>query len=192
MPTQPEDPRWLELSGRKWTCASCRSTHDGIFDLACDHPEFWQGNAEKSPNSAVLTSDNVLTEDFCITDGQHYFVRCVPKLPLIGWTGSAFGFGAWSTLSKKNFDHYLETFDSGQQRGFGSWFGWFSNRLKGYPDTLNMKCQVRPRERRQRPTIELEPTDHHLAVEQRDGITFDRLLIIYALNGHDLRDAGKG
>jgi hypothetical protein len=165
--------------------------HDGIFDLACDHPEVWQGSSEKSPNSAVLTSDNVLTEDFCITDGQHYFVRCVLELPLIGWTGGAFGFGTWSTLSKKNFDLYLETFDSGQRRGSGSWFGWFSNRLKGYPDTLNMKCQVHPREGRQRPTIELEPTDHPLAIEQRDGVTFDRLLAIYALNGHDVRDVGK-
>jgi hypothetical protein len=35
--------------------------------------------------------------------------------------------------------------------------------------------------------IELEPTDHPLAVEQRDGITFDRVLEIYALHGHDLR-----
>ena len=66
------------------------------------------------------------------------------------------------------------------------------DRLKSYPDTLNMKCQVHPREGRQRPTIELEPTDHPLAIEQRDGITFDRLLTIYALNGHDLRDVGKG
>ena len=69
----------------------------------------------------------------------------------------------------------------------GPWFGWFSNRLKGYPETLNLKCQVRPRSGRQRPLIELEPTDHPLAVEQRDGITLDRIFEIFALNGHDLR-----
>jgi hypothetical protein len=45
---------------------------------------------------------------------------------------------------------------------------------------------VTPRKGRERPTIELEPTSHPLAVEQRQGITFDRLLEIYALNGHDL------
>jgi hypothetical protein len=69
----------------------------------------------------------------------------------------------------------------------GPWFGWFSNRLKGYDDTLNLKCQVHPRPGRQRPWIELEPTDHPLAVEQRRGMTLDRLLEIYALNGHDIR-----
>ena len=80
-----------------------------------------------------------------------------------------------------------DSFDSGDQGRLGPWFGWFSNRLKGYPETLNLKCQVRPRSGRQRPLIELEPTEHPLAVEQRDGITIDRLLEIYSLNGHDLR-----
>jgi hypothetical protein len=52
---------------------------------------------------------------------------------------------------------------------------------------VNLKCHVRPRSGRQRPLIELEPTDHPLSVEQRDGISIDRLLEIYAINGHDLR-----
>ena len=59
----------------------------GLFDLASDNPDFWQGSTEKSPNSAVLGSDNVLAEDFCIIDGQHYFVRCVLELV---WQGDRF------------------------------------------------------------------------------------------------------
>jgi hypothetical protein len=186
---QGEDPRWSRFSEREWQCPSCGLMHTMPFDLACDQPDFWQGSTEKSPNSRVLTSDNILTEDFCIIDGQHYFVRCVLELTLIGWDGEAFGFGVWATLSKKTFALYREIFDSGHQGAQGPWFGWFSNRLKGYPDTLNLKCQVHPQEGRQRPYIELEATDHPLAVEQRTGITFDRLLDLYALNGHDLRDA---
>jgi Uncharacterized protein conserved in bacteria (DUF2199) len=69
------------------------------------------------------------------------------------------------------------------------WFDWFSNRLKGYPDTLSLKCRAIPRDGRARPCIELEPTSHPLAFEQREGITFERLLEIYTLNGHDMRAA---
>lgn len=159
------------------------------MDLACDHPEFWQGSEEKRPNSEALMSDNVLTEDFCVLDGEHFFVRCVVELPIVGAADTDFGFGVWATLSKPNFNLYLDTFDSGDQSGLGPWFGWFSSRLKGYPDTLNLKCRVVPREGRNRPYIELEPTAHPLAIEQREGITFDRLLEIYALNGHDVRSA---
>ena len=47
--------------------------------------------------------------------------------------------------------------------------------LRGYPDTENLKTMVHPREPGLRPLIELEPTDHPLAVEQREGISQDRL-----------------
>jgi len=52
-----------------------------------------------------------------------------------------------------------------------------------------LKCHVLPQEGRQRPLVRLEATDHPLAVEQQTGITFDRLLELYALNGHDLSAA---
>jgi hypothetical protein len=110
----------------------------------------------------------------------------VLDLPLKGTEGSSFGFGVWSTLSEKNYKLYCESFDSGQQGDLGPWFGWFSNRLKGYPDTLNLKCQVHPRPGRRRPWIEITQEDHLLAVEQREGISIDRLAEIMALHGHAL------
>ena len=40
--------------------------------------------------------------------------------------------------------------------------------LKPYPDTMNLKSRVHLRNHGHRPTIELEPTDHPLALEQRN------------------------
>jgi hypothetical protein len=181
------DPRWRRLHARAWICPGCGSKHRGLFDLACDKPDVWQGAAAR-PNSEIVGADDILTEDFCVLGGEHFFVRCVLQLPILGRPETFFGFGTWATLSKKNFDRNLATFDSGRQGRLGPWFGWFSNRLMGYPDTLNLKCQVHPRDGRQRPYIELDPTEHPLAIEQQQGIAFDRLLEIYALYGHDLRD----
>ena len=45
-------------------------------------------------------------------------------------------------------------------------------------ETMLLKAGVRPRPGGLRPTIELEPTDHPLAVEQREGITAERLIEI--------------
>ena len=59
--------------------------------------------------------------------------------------------------------------------------------LKGLPRYPEPQMPSAPQAARQRPFIELEPTDHPLAVEQRSGITFDRLLELYAINGHDMR-----
>ena len=183
---EPVDPRWDLLRNRAWKCASCGDTHRGMFDLGCAKPDFWQGPEEHLPNSIVATSTNCLTDDFCILAGEHHFVRCVLRLPLVGAAGEYFAFGVWSTLSKKNFAVYTESFDSGEQEGLGPWFGWFSNRLKGYPDTLKLKCQVHPQAVRQRPWIELEATEHPLAKESLEGITYDRLLEIYVAYGHTM------
>jgi hypothetical protein len=182
------DLRWRRLHDRSFVCPSCGETHWGLFDIAYGKPDAWPGPEERSPNYAALTSTHFLSEDFCILEDQHYFVRCVLKLRILG-SDEDFGFGVWSTLSKKNFAIYSETFDVGNQEGLGPWFGWFSNRLLGYSNTFNLKCQVHPRGGRQRPSIELDSTSHQLAVEQRNGITFDRLLEIYTTHGHDLRSA---
>ena len=141
-----------------------------------------------APNSALDLDGDFLSEDFCVLRGEHFFVRAVLELPIIGGDAKRFGFGVWSTLSRPNFERYVDTFDSGGEHAeLGPWLGWFSNRLAGYPDTLNLKCRLHFQADRQRPKIELEPTEHPLAVEQRDGMTFDRLLEIYAINGHDIR-----
>ena len=184
-----DDPRWKRLHNRDWTCPCCGQKHAGLFDIAYVRPEQWTGSEDYRPNSEARAASHILTEDFCVLEGEHYFVRCVLELPIAGAPSERFGFGVWSTLSQKNFDLYVESFDSGVQEHLGPWFGWFSNRLFDYPDTLNLKCQVHLRDGRIRPWIELEPTEHPLAVEQRQGITFDRILELYALSGHDLRSA---
>lgn len=181
------DPRWRRLWDNPWICNACGETHQGLTDLACDMPAQWPGTEDKASNSALDLSGNFLSEDFCVLEGQHFFVRAVLELPIRGSGGQLFGLGAWATLSRKNFTRYIQAFDSGEQDELGPWFGWFSNRLEGYPDTLNLKCQVHPVSGRQRPRISLEPTPHPLAVDQQSGITFDRLLEIYAINGHDIR-----
>jgi hypothetical protein len=187
VPPLEDDIRWQRLLRTAVACASCGETHRGLFDLAVDRPEPWPGERVPESNSAVVGRTHVLTEDFCIIENRDYLVRCVLQLPIIGAATERLGYGVWSTLSSTNFALYLDTFDSGDQGNVGPWFGWFSNRLKGYPDTMNLKCMVHPRPGRQRPFIELEPTDHPLAVEQQQGITIDRLLELYAINGHDLR-----
>ncbi len=56
------------------------------------------------------------------------------------------------------------------------YFGWLSTTLPLYPQaTLNLKTHVHSRPPGRRFLLELEPTAHPLAVEQRDGITLDRV-----------------
>lgn len=181
------DPRWIRLHEAGWTCPCCGARHDGVFDLASSRPYHWRdGAGTRADPGAPAAGDNFLSDDLCVVDGQHFFVRGVLRLPIIGAPGESFGYGCWSSLSKHNFGVYSDSFDGDRQGSLGPWQGWFSNRLKGYPDTLKLKCRVVPQDGRKRPHITLEATSHPLAIEERQGITFERLLEIYAVNGHDL------
>ncbi len=182
-----DDPRWQQLNSRDRVCPCCGQRHGGLFALATGKPDIWTGDpADAQPNTAIWDSGHVLTEDFCIVDAQYFFVRGVAHLPIIGGDGEDFGLGVWSSLSKDNFKRYVADFGEPELTETGPWFGWFSNSLFGYPETLNLQCAVTPRAGGTRPAIVVTDDDHPLAREQREGISLDRILELYAANGHDL------
>ena len=52
-------------------------------------------------------------------------------------------------------------------------FGWFSTEPPGYSEsTLKLRTLIHTQPVGERPHIELEPTEHPLAVEQREGVTW--------------------
>jgi hypothetical protein len=64
--------------------------------------------------------------------------------------------------------------------------------LQPYPDTASLKTHVHLRDGFIRPFIELEPNDHPLAVEQREGISVQRVAELYALVVHGDYAAEEG
>lgn len=170
------------------TCRSCGRQHEGMFDLVAAAPDHWEGSTTHHPNAALMLDGDFLSEDFCVLGGEHFFIRCVFEIPVEGLPDK-FGFGCWSTLSRKNFEKYLASFDDGRPVDLGPWTGWFGNALKPYPSSINEPCWVYPQLGRQRPTIALDSLNHPLSQAQEQGITVDQLLAIYRANGHDL-DAG--
>jgi len=57
---------------------------------------------------------------------------------------------------------------------------------QAYPDTYNLTAHVHLRPGKLRPAIELLSADHQLAIEQRDGISIERVEEIVAAcsSGH--------
>jgi len=183
--TLADDPHWQTLTDPGHVCPSCGVAHGGLFDLAMQRPDIWSGD-NFVDNQDVRADGHCLSEDLCVLDGQHYFVRGVLLLPIKGANhGEDFGFGVWSSLSRENFLTYQGIFHDGPDDPQTRWFSWFANDIKGYPSTLNLQCHVRPQIGNSRPLIELEPTDHPLAIDQHEGISTSRIIEIYAENGHD-------
>lgn len=125
-----------------------------------------------------------LTSDTCVIDGEHFFVRGCLDIPVHG-ERDPFTWGAWVSLSRASFGQFEAYYDVPQRSHVGPLFGWLSVELMPlYPSTARLKTSLSLRDNGLRPLIELEPTDHPLAVEQRNGITVDRVGEIYAYYVH--------
>lgn len=161
-----------------FTCACCGKTVEGLPDLAFDMPIYCAVLSEEERRARTT-----LTEDLCSLDGEHFFVRGVCKLPVED-SDRTFSYGVWVSLQKENFERFSASIDEGKQSSLGAMFGWLSNRIPGYPDTLNLQTGVEPQDDHQRPFVWISDahSDHPLYAEQRNGISLDRLGEIYARN----------
>jgi hypothetical protein len=149
-------------------CAPCQEEHEGLPDVAFDAPDPYLAVPEaERADRTMITSDRCTVRD---EDGtEHYFIRGVIEIPIHG-EEHPFGVGAWVSQSRVNFERYSDDEEMEEPT-----FGWLANRIGYYAeDTFLLKTQVHFREGGVRPSIEIEPTDHPLAVEQREGITLAR------------------
>jgi hypothetical protein len=175
------------LKGAEWICGSCSERHLGMFDLACDSPGPWTGNADYEPNSELDRERDFLSEDFCVLGGEHFLIRCVLEIPVHGLEDK-FGFGCWGSLKRDNFETYVEHFDAGTCPEGGPWWSWLCNRLGPLSDDQPIGCWMFPQLGRQRPVLDVDDEDHPLALAQRDGISAEQVLAIYAHYGHAPRN----
>ena len=148
-----------------YACTCCGKVHEGLPDVAFDQPTYANGVPESERDNRVrLSSDN------CKVDDEHFFIRGIIEIPLKG-TGEMFGIGAWVSQKRENFETYVSHFDTPE---IGPFFGWLSNDFVfSGQRTLSLKTMVHFRGGGIRPCIQLEPTEHPLAVAQRNGITLD-------------------
>ncbi|MEU4804884.1 DUF2199 domain-containing protein [Actinosynnema sp. NPDC023587] len=159
-------------------CACCDQRHDELpFAYGTPAPAYWTPDVEE-------IADSVLGEEQCVVGGEHFFVRARLVLPVVD-DETDFEWGVWVSLSKDNFARASKLWDDPARVDEPPYFGWLSTVLPIYePTTVNLKTYVHSEPVGTRPTVELEPTDHPLAVEQRTGITRDRVRAIAELLLH--------
>lgn len=154
----------------RWRCRCCGAEHDSLpLAYGPSAPALVATIPEAERQDRVLISS-----DQCVVDDEHCFVVGNLELPIVG-TDQVFSWDAWVSLSRENFARTCELWESAGRESEPPYFGWLSSTLLGYPQTLNLKTHVHTRSVGRRPFIEMEPTNHPLAVEQRTGITMQRI-----------------
>jgi hypothetical protein len=165
--------------GFEFRCKTCGEIHKGMPGFGAVAPLNYYAIPE---SERALRCD--LGSDDCVIDQSEFFVRGCLEIPVHG-EAEPLIYGVWVSLSEQNFAVWKQVYDQMHRSNTGPFFGWLNAWLKPYPETMDLKTRVHLRDHGLRPWIELEPTDHPLALEQRNGISVDRVAEIYANMMHE-------
>jgi hypothetical protein len=152
-----------------YVCGRCGQHHEGPpFSYGSDAPAYWRDELATDASSR-------LGEEQCVVRGEQFFVRARLVIPVTD-AEAEFDWGVWVSLSPPNFERMSEVWTTPGREQEPPYFGWLSTEIPVYqPSTLNLKTHLRTQPVGVRPLVELEPTDHPLALEQRTGITLARV-----------------
>lgn len=153
-----------------WTCRCCGKQFNTLpLDFASTAPDHWFEIPERERDDRTK-----LDSDLCMIDRRDFFVRGCLEIPIVGHDDH-FTWGVWVSVSKESFRRVVDLWDAPVIENEPPRFGWLCNEISIYPTTLSLKTNLHLRVGGRRPSIELEPTDHPLAVEQRQGISIKRV-----------------
>lgn len=164
-----------EIGHEKLRCT--HSEHELPMSYGSDAPIYYY---DVPKNERQLRFE--INSDICIMDEEYYFIQGCIEIPILN-SNEVFTWNVWVSLSEESFHKTMKLWKTDEP-----YFGWLSTSIPGYPDTVNLKTHVHTRDIGIRPFIELEPTNHPLAVEQREGITLKRVAKmkeIVAQNNHE-------
>ena len=153
-----------------WICGCCgKQFHTLPMDYACAVPDPWLDIPEEQRGRRGR-----IDSDVCVIDRKEFYIRSCLEIPVIG-VEDKFAWGVWGSVSKRSYERIVELWHSAAAQDEPPFFAWLCNNISIYPATFGLKANLHLRNGGIRPFIELEPTDHPLALEQRQGISIKRV-----------------
>jgi hypothetical protein len=152
-----------------FTCVVCGETHAGDtrdIRMSLPDPIFRIEEDERGRRAYV-------EDDFAVLHGEggdRYYVRALLELPIDGEDGY-FGYGAWVEVSQEDVAALGELWQD--EAGWRSepFAGTLANELHPYAFTEGLPVQIRLRDVKLLPLVELDETDHELVRAQQNGIS---------------------
>lgn len=162
-------------------CSTCGQFHDELpLTLGGPAPTAWYAIPESEREQRTE-----LSSDQCIIDGEFFFLLGRLELPIIG-EQQPFTWLTWVSVSEANFDRACELWETEGRESEPGYFAWIQSAFPYPTPTLSLRAALHTQPVGERPLLILEETDHTLSIEQREGVTIERVrqIVEAALHGH--------
>jgi hypothetical protein len=154
-----------------FTCSRCGEFHAELpMCFGSNYPDFYFSVPPDERESRIELWDSL-----CVVDEAHFFVRARIEIPVID-SDEVFCWNVWTSLSEENFLRTNEMLNDESRVNEPPYFGWLQTSLPGYPDTLNIKTWVHTQVVGIIPRVEVIQENHPLTLEQKEGITWQRVI----------------
>ena len=155
-----------------FTCTVCGETHAGeTRDIRMSLPDpIYRIDGPERAERARVGEDSAVLED---RDAERFFVRALLELPIEGEEGY-FGYGTWIEVSPADFEALGELWNAEDGWRSEPFAGTLANELHPYAFTEGLPVQIRLRDVKLLPLVELDDVDHELARAQANGISSHR------------------
>jgi hypothetical protein len=114
------------------------------------------------------------TLDQCVIDKQEFYIRGRIVVPVFKQE-EPFIWGVWAKVDEGDFLRANELWETEGRENEPPFRGWLNTPIALYQGTMDLELRVRTQPVGQRPHFEIVDSGHPLAVEQRRGITMDRV-----------------
>jgi hypothetical protein len=131
----------------------------------------------------------VITPDQCVIDGRDCYLRGRILVPIIG-IEEPFVWGVWAEISPKTFLRANDLWNTPGRESEAPFPGWLNTELPLFGNTINLEVSVQTQVVGRRPHFIISNEHHPLAIEQRNGITLQRVqeiaeIILHNTNHHE-------
>lgn len=169
MPPLPLLDLWKN-EGMGFACTVCSEQHDTLpLSYSVKTPR-----AVAAIPLGELEQRVVFSLDQCVIDGRDFYLRGRIPVPIEGQE-EPFIWGVWAEVSPKNFIRTNELWTTEGRENEAPFSGWLDTELFLYGDTINLEVLVHTMPVGRRPHFEIADENHPLALEQKHGITLERV-----------------
>jgi hypothetical protein len=161
--------RWAP-EGLAMLCAQCGKEHPvSEMELTFRRPDAVAALDERERESRVQESRN-----FCVMDGERFFVRVLLPLPVHG-RAIPYNIGLWAEVDKRSFERVYELWEETDRGNEPPMHARLANEVPFSDNSLGMQAELHLIGGDSRPCVYLRPSEHPLFGEQQSGVFEHRI-----------------